>query len=152
MTTFTLNGKQYQIKLTYSDAKFAFPHKFDLHLLALFEDNNLDRLLTQIMLNDELSLSLMAHYVEDKLDETALYSELDQDPSALQRFKQAWWDALLAFYGPLQRNVLKQVLEGAPSLIKKQVSQSLLQGLNSGSSSIEEKQELESNSTTKPLE
>jgi hypothetical protein len=133
---FKLNSKEYDISITYWDAVTVYKKRFNIDLVALFEESNLDTLLARMYLSDSLALELMEYYTKD--DQPWEETLKNLRPIDVKHFKDAWWETLLSFFDPLRSDFLREVLKKAPKLIKEQMATSLS---TSGSSNSLEKPE-----------
>lgn len=123
MTSFKIGNKEYSLEITYWKAVKEFPKQFNINIVALFEDNNLDSLLQRMYLGDELALDLIRYYTDGIDDFDTILKDLTQ--AEIKKFKDAWWECLLNFFDPLRRDTLKDILQQAPKLIKDQVGSQL---------------------------
>lgn len=147
-TTFTLDKQKHTINITYGFAVVKLREEYNLDIINLFEENNLEQLVMKVTLNDDLCLRLIAHFSDNDVDpikESKAYEAfLDKiTPEVMEEFRQALWVELDRFFGPTKSSILKAVRFELPKVLKKQMVKMLenLDTLEEPSSATLEKQE-----------
>lgn len=108
---FELDGNKYQISLNYYEAIKVLPSKFGIHLNKIFTDGDAAAQTMQTLaLDDELCLKLAWYYVEptaSAMDEDDFYRAMSGKD--LERFRDAFWQEVVNFSGPLKKNLLMEM-------------------------------------------
>lgn len=104
---FELNNTKYPITLNYLQCLRVLPERFGISLTKIFTDNDAAvKTMEALVLDDERTLQLAWFYIEPtaSIDEEAFLELVDGRD--LERFREAFWQAVVNFFGPLKRNVL----------------------------------------------
>lgn len=125
---------------TYGFASKTLQDKLGINLLNLFEGNNLEMLITQILLNDEFALKCWWYFVDKKLqssDPTSAYNNAIDTltPTQLSEFKDAFWAAIISFFDPIRREMLIQTRAGFKEILLKSLKDQMKGLLDSSSTS-----------------
>lgn len=125
--TYKFRGKDIEIGFTMGSA-ITFKHQFDINLLNLFEDGNLDKFATTVALNDEKMLDIWWHFVSEKggyTDREECIDVLTRD--SLTEFKEAFWAGVVNFSDPAGKPILLQLKKQLPGLLKQQAESVIAQ-------------------------
>lgn len=133
---FTINNKEYPIEITMKDALKTYPNEFGIKLTTLFEEDNLNELMTRMFLGDELAIQLLTHYTKSSLSYDELIEVLT--PANVKEFKDKWWEALMDFFDHPRNEFLKDILAVTPAALKERLNEAvLLMSKPSSTSSLE---------------
>ncbi|GIW60301.1 MAG: hypothetical protein KatS3mg087_1367 [Patescibacteria group bacterium] len=138
MTPFKIKDKEYRIHLTYRQCLQEIPKKFDIHICKMFTDSEKSSdTLERLMMDDELTINLLWHLIQDEAVIT--YDEfLDSLSGAeLDKFREAFWDEVANFFGPLRQGMIRQIWKE----FKKEIKKADLQKMTSEKSYTESSQE-----------
>lgn len=108
---FEFKNIQYQININYYDSLKVLPEKFNINLCKIFTDGEIaGETMQNLILDDELTLKLAWYYIEPAI------SGMDEDDflrnmtgKDLERFREAFWQAVVNFSGPLKKNLLTEM-------------------------------------------
>lgn len=137
---FTVNKREYEIKLTYGLAITTLPDKFDIRLAKMFvnEEEALD-CMRRLILDDELLLQLMHFFMDEDITWDRLLDAVT--PDTLDDFREAFWTACAVFSGPLKKGIMEQMWRGLKKEIKTMDFESLISEDSPSPSNPEESQE-----------
>jgi len=118
--------------------------KLGVNLLNVFDGNNLEGLITQILLNDEFALKCWWFFVDKKLQTLDPASAYDKaidtlTPIQLGEFKDAFWAAIISFFDPIRREMLIQTRAGFKEILLKSLKDQMKGILDSSSTSSQQK-------------
>lgn len=108
---FELNKIKYPIEINYFESIKVLPQKFGVSLTRMFVDQDeAVSTMESLILDDEKTLALAWYYVE----RTA--TGIDEDDflrtmtgKDLERFREAFWQAVVNFSGPLKRPLMEEI-------------------------------------------
>ncbi len=122
---FTFKNKKIPVTFTVGKA-ISFKADFNINLLNLFEDNNLDLFGVTVALNDEKMIDVWWHFVSEHFkDREECINELTRDK--LTEFKEAFWAAVVNFTDPAGKPILLELKKQLPELLKRQAVNQLNQ-------------------------
>lgn len=111
MQKFKHHNREYELRITWWQAIEVFPQQFNLNITKLVGDmEKTTETLQLLLLNDDLMVSLMWYYIKDQtsaLEYEDFLKELES--KQLQGFKEALWEEVLNFSGPLKAPSLKEM-------------------------------------------
>lgn len=137
MRNFKFQNRDYQVKIGWFQAVDEFPATFDLHLADLVSDGVKSQdTINTLMLNDNIIIKLMWHYLKPHLDIDWIEFLKKVDTKEVHDFRTVFWESVLDFSGPLKVNLLKQ----AWAEMRKELKEVTLEQLASKSSPEESTQ------------
>jgi hypothetical protein len=122
ISKFSFNDKTYPIIVTWSLAYNTLPEKFNIEILKLFVDEQLTQQTTnRILVDDDLCLRLCWFFIEPQVqfDWDKFLELLDQEPEAIENFRETFWSAIVNFSSPQKKGVLLEIWK----LLKKEMKQ-----------------------------
>lgn len=123
--TYNFDGVDFPIVITMSSA-YKLEADYNICLLQLFENNNLDRVVQELSVNDKVALDLWWEFVSTKFqDRSECIDKLTRD--SLTKFKEAFWAAIVNFSDPNVKPILLELKKRLPGLLKKSVLNNLNQ-------------------------
>lgn len=109
-TKFNVGTQEHNIALNYYSAAVILPDKFAIDLLEMFTDQQKMVDTMQGLILDELTaLRLMFYYMEDSTPyswEDFLKAVTSQE---ITKFREAFWDEVCFFMGPIKAPILRQM-------------------------------------------
>lgn len=137
---FELNKIKYPITINYYESIKVLPQKFGVSLTRMFVDQDeANETMVSLTMDDEKTLALAWYYVE----QTA--SGMDEDDflkvmtgKDLERFRDAFWQAVVNFSGPLKKPLLEEIWKDFKKSLK---SPELLNQISEQSSSNSDQEE-----------
>lgn len=133
---FTFGGKQYPITITWSSAYNTLPEKFDIEILKLFiNEEQTQKTIQSLLADDELALKLCWFYIEPQVqfDWDKFLELLDEEPEAIENFRETFWAAVVNFSSPQKKGVLLEMWK----IMKREMKQLSLESQISSKSSTE---------------
>lgn len=133
---FTFGGKQYPIEINWSSAYNTLPEKFEINILKLFvNEEETQRTVANLLNDDELALRLCWHYLEPQVtyDWDKFLQLLDEEPEAVEAFRETFWAAVVNFSSPQKKGVLLDMWK----IMKRELKQLSLDSTTSSKSSTE---------------
>jgi len=137
---FSFAGKQYPINITWSAAYNTLPDKFGLEILKLFVNDEItQKIAMNLLVDDDLCLRLCWHYLESQVqyDWDKFLELLDEEPDAVEHFRETMWAAIVNFSSPQKKGVLLDLWKS----LKREMKQLSLDSATSSKSSTESNQE-----------
>jgi hypothetical protein len=122
ISKFSFNDKTYPIIVTWSLAYNTLPEKFNIEILKLFVDEQLTQQTTnRILVDDDLCLRLCWFFIEPQVqfDWDKFLELLDQEPEAIENFRETFWSAIVNFSSPQKKGVLLEIWK----MLKKEMKQ-----------------------------
>jgi hypothetical protein len=122
ISKFTFGDKTYPIIVTWSLAYNTLPEKFNIEILKLFVDEQLTQATThRILVDDDLALRLCWFFLEPQVsyDWDKFLELLDQEPEAVENFRESFWSAVVNFSSPQKKGVLIEMWK----LLKRELRQ-----------------------------
>jgi hypothetical protein len=119
---FSFNGKQYPIVIKWTTAFSVLPEKFDIEILKLFVDDQLtQQTASRLLVDDELALRLFWYYLEPQVEFNwdKFLELLDEEPEAVENFREAFWSAVVNFSSPQKKGILGDMWK----MLKKEMKQ-----------------------------
>lgn len=145
--SFKFRDVEYEIEpFTYGFAAKTLKEQLGINLLSAFQDDNLERLVTKILLDDEFALKCWWFFIckkDSPPDPGVAYERAIDDltPKGMADFKDAFWAAITSFFEPTRREMLIQVRAGMKDLLLKAVQEQVKQALGSLSTSSQPEQD-----------
>jgi hypothetical protein len=133
---FTFNQKSYPIQITWSLAYNVLPDKFEIEILKLFvDDTQTQKTAMGLLVNDELALKLCWFFLEPQVsyDFDKFLELLDEEPEAIDNFREVLWGAIVNFSSPQKKGVLQDMWK----MLKRDLKQLNLESTPSSTSSTE---------------
>ena len=133
---FTFGGKQYPITITWSSAYNVLPEKFDIEILKLFvNEEQTQKIAMNLLVDDDLALRLCWFYLEPQVqyDWDKFLELLDEEPEAIEHFRETFWAAIVNFTSPQKKGVLLDLWK----MLKREMKQLSLESQTSSKSSTE---------------
>lgn len=140
ISKFSFSDKTYPIVITWSLAYNTLPEKFNIEILKLFVDEQLTQITTnRILVDDDLALRLCWFFLEPQVsyDWDKFLELLDQEPEAIENFRETFWSAVVNFSSPQKKGVLIEMWK----LLKRELKQLSLDMDKSLKSPSEQNQE-----------
>jgi hypothetical protein len=112
ISKFTFHEKAYPIVITWSSAYNSLPEKFGIEILKLFVDEQLTQQTThRLLVDDDLALRLCWSFIEPQVsyDWDKFLELLDEEPEAIENFREAFWSAVINFSSPQKKGVLLEI-------------------------------------------
>jgi len=112
MQNFKFQNRNFEIRIGYLEAMEVLPTRFNIYLMNLVSDlQKTNDTVLNILINDETCVSLMYYYLQKASDMP--YEKFLEclEPTELAAFKEAFWEEVLNFSGPLKAPVLRQFQE-----------------------------------------
>jgi hypothetical protein len=122
ISKFSFNDKTYPIVITWSLAYNTLPEKFNIEILKLFVDEQLTQQTTnRILVDDDLCLRLCWFFIEPQVqfDWDKFLELLDQEPEAIENFRETFWSAIVNFSSPQKKGILGDMWK----MLKKEMKQ-----------------------------
>lgn len=144
MQKFTLQKREYDLKLGWYLAMEVLPEKFGISIAKLLSDmSETQEVINILFLDDEKVVSLMWFFISEQTDSLTYEDFLKNLETAdVTKFREAFWQEILSFSGPLKQPMLTDMWNLARRDLKNVRLEELV------SSSARE----ESTSTTSPSE
>ena len=133
---FTFGGKQYPINITWSSAYNTLPDKFNINILKLFvNEEETQRTIQNLLADDDLALRLCWFYLEPQVqfDWDKFLELLDEEPEAIEHFRETFWAGVVNFSSPQKKGVLLEMWK----IMKREMKQLSLESQISSKSSTE---------------
>lgn len=133
---FSFAGKQYPINITWSSAYNTLPEKFDINILKLFvNEDETQKTISTLLADDDLALRLCWFYLEPQVqfDWEKFLTLLDEQPEAIEDFRETFWAAVVNFSSPQKKGVLLEMWK----IMKREMKQLSLESQISSKSSTE---------------
>jgi len=111
---FTLNGKSYPIEIKWSMAYSIFPKQYNIHLMTLFvEPEETQKTVARILTDDSLAFDLCWFFLEKQVsyDFNKFLELLDEEPDAIEQFREVFYGAMVNFSSPQKKGALKELWE-----------------------------------------
>lgn len=133
---FNFAGKQYPINITWSSAYNTLPEKFEINILKLFvNEDETQKTISTLLADDDLALRLCWFYLEPQVqfDWEKFLTLLDEQPEAIEDFRETFWAAVVNFSSPQKKGVLLEMWK----IMKREMKQLSLESQTSSKSSTE---------------
>lgn len=130
MQKFHHKNREYQLKIGWYDAMEVFPGKFGIHLTKLLGDmEKTNETLAALLLDDEVVVGIMWYLIQQQTD-TLTYNDFlaKLTSSEVTEFREAFWEEVMVFSGPLKEPSLKEVMQ----TYRKELKNITFDGLDSG--------------------
>jgi hypothetical protein len=109
---FSFAGKHYPVNITWSSAYNTLPEKFDIEILKLFvNEEQTQKTIQSLLADDDLALRLCWFYLEPQVqyDWDKFLQLLDEEPEAVENFRETFWAAVVNFSSPQKKGVLMEM-------------------------------------------
>jgi hypothetical protein len=137
---FSFCGTNYPIVINWTRAYNDLPSRFEIDILSLFvNDTETEQTALRILVDDNLLLKVCWYFLEPQVNYTweKFLTLLDDEPEAIENFREVFWGAIVNFSSPQKRGVLVELW----NILKKRLKQLSLESRLSEKSPSDSNQE-----------